>query len=283
MVGAHLVGVAEKGPFRYGTSVKLIELDSTQHLADSKRTHKTCILNGDGNYNFDSVDFVSPYLRVKANGYFRNELTGGLSSKPVTLEAVVDVTEKDSVNVNMLTHMEAPRVLKLVAMSDYEDRDVETLSGGQQQRIAIARALATNPRVLLCDEATSALDPSTTAQILSLIRDINAKLGITVVVITHQMSVVKEICRHVAILDRGTVAEEGLVSAVFAAPRSQAGRRLVFPGRVDEKVIDPARREKMPVICVDGQAAAVFRVGTDQRFTPGKNEKQVIITWKKRT
>ena len=117
MVGAHLVGIAEKGPFRYGTSVKLIELDSTQHLADSKRTHKTCILNGDGNFSFDSVDFVSPYLRVKANGYFRNELTGGLSSKPVTLEAVVDVTEKDTVNVNILTHMEAPRVLKLVENS----------------------------------------------------------------------------------------------------------------------------------------------------------------------
>ena len=117
IVGAHLVGVAEKGPFRYGTSIKLIELDSTQHLADSKRTHKTCILNGDGNFNFDSVDYVSPYLRVKATGYFRNELTGGLSSEHVTLEAVVDVTEKDSVNVNMLTHMEAPRVLKLVENS----------------------------------------------------------------------------------------------------------------------------------------------------------------------
>ena len=117
IVGARLVGVAEKGPFRYGTSVKLIELDSTQHLADSKRTHKTCILNGDGNYSFDSVDYVSPYLRVKANGYYRNELTGGLSSKPVTLEAVVDVTEKDSVNVNILTHMEAGRVLKLVENS----------------------------------------------------------------------------------------------------------------------------------------------------------------------
>ena len=117
MVGAHLLGVAEKGPFRYGTSVKLIELDSTQHLADSKRTHKACILNAEGNYSFDSVDFVSPYLRVKASGYFRNELTGGLSSSIVTLEAVVDVTEKDSVNVNMLTHMEAPRVLKLVENS----------------------------------------------------------------------------------------------------------------------------------------------------------------------
>ena len=117
IVGAHLVGVAEKGPFRYGTSIKLIELDSTQHLADSKRTHKTCILNGDGNYSFDSVDYVSPYLRVKANGYYRSELTGGLSSKAVTLEAVVDVTEKDTVNVNILTHMEAERVLKLVENS----------------------------------------------------------------------------------------------------------------------------------------------------------------------
>ena len=117
IVGARLVGVAEKGPFRYGTSIKLIELDSTQHLADSKRTHNTCILNGDGNYSFDSVDYVSPYLRIKANGYFRNELTGGLSSKPVTLEAVVDVTEKDTVNVNILTHMEAGRVLKLVENS----------------------------------------------------------------------------------------------------------------------------------------------------------------------
>jgi hypothetical protein len=92
MLGAHIVGIAEKGPFRYGTSVKLIELDSSQHLADSKRTHKTCILNADGNFSFDSVDFVSPYLRVKASGYFRNELTGGLSSSLVTLEAVVDVT-----------------------------------------------------------------------------------------------------------------------------------------------------------------------------------------------
>ena len=87
-----------------------------------------------------------------------------------------------------------------------------------------------SPKVLLCDEATSALDPNTTHQILELIRDINQKLGITVVVITHQMSVVKTICNHVAILDGGEVAEKGLVSEVFAAPKSAAGRRLVFPG-----------------------------------------------------
>ena len=113
------------------------------------------------------------------------------------------------------------------------------LSGGQKQRVAIARALAANPKVLLCDEATSALDPNTTHQILELIRDINQKLGITVVVITHQMSVVKTICNHVAILDGGEVAEKGLVSEVFAAPKSAAGRRLVFPGGADALVSDP--------------------------------------------
>ena len=115
--GAHIVGVAEKGPFRYGASVKIIELDSTQRLADSKKTHKTCITEAAGNFSFDSVDLVSPYLRVEANGYFHNELTGGLSSSMVTLKAIVDVTDRDTVNVNMLTHMEAERVLKLVENS----------------------------------------------------------------------------------------------------------------------------------------------------------------------
>lgn len=109
-----IMGVAQKGPFRYGTSVKIVELDSMQRLADSRRIHKTCILNADGNFSFDSVDLVSPYVRVEANGYFRNELTGGLSATPVTLNAVVDMSERDSVNVNMLTHMAAPRVMKLV-------------------------------------------------------------------------------------------------------------------------------------------------------------------------
>ena len=103
----------------------------------------------------------------------------------------------------------------LVGLPDKANAYPAQLSGGQQQRVAIARALATEPEVLLCDEATSALDPKTTRQILELIRDINAKLGITVVIITHQMSVVKEICTHVAILDEGRIAEEGLVAAVI--------------------------------------------------------------------
>ena len=103
------------------------------------------------------------------------------------------------------------------------------LSGGQKQRIAIARALATNPKVLLCDEATSALDPNTTHAILTLIKDINKKLGITVVVITHQMSVVEEICDSVAILDGGVVVEQGEVREIFANPKTAAARRLVAP------------------------------------------------------
>ena len=130
-------------------------------------------------------------------------------------------------------------MLGVVSLKGFEHRRIHQLSGGQQQRVAIARALATQPKVLLCDEATSALDPNTTHQILELIRDINQKLGITVVVITHQMSVVKTICNHVAILDGGVVAEKGLVSEVFAAPKSAAGRRLVFPGGADALVSDP--------------------------------------------
>ena len=131
------------------------------------------------------------------------------------------------------------------------------LSGGQQQRVAIARALATNPKVLLCDEATSALDPNTTHQILQLIRELNRELGITVVIITHQMSVVKEICDKVAILDGGEVAEEGLVSAVFAAPKSAAGRRLVFPSGADALVSDPTAERRVRLIFRDSQTTGI--------------------------
>ena len=119
--------------------------------------------------------------------------------------------------------------LELVGLGDKAAAYPAQLSGGQQQRVAIARALATNPKVLLCDEATSALDPKTTGAILELIRDINHKLGITVIIITHQMSVVESTCRHVAILEEGVVVEQGEVSTVFSHPKSEAARRLVFP------------------------------------------------------
>ena len=120
-------------------------------------------------------------------------------------------------------------LLELVGLADKARAYPAQLSGGQQQRVAIARALATDPKVLLCDEATSALDPTTTASILELIRQINERTGITAILITHQMSVVESVCRHVAILDHGQVAETGAVSEVFAHPRSEAAKKLVYP------------------------------------------------------
>ena len=151
----------------------------------------------------------------------------------------------------------ARELLELVGLPDKAEAYPAQLSGGQKQRIAIARALATDPKVLLCDEATSALDPNTTHQILQLIRELNRELGITVVIITHQMSVVKEICDKVAILDGGEVAEEGLVSAVFAAPKSAAGRRLVFPGGADALVSDPASERRVRLIFRDSQTTGI--------------------------
>lgn len=123
----------------------------------------------------------------------------------------------------------AKELLEIVGLPNKANAYPAQLSGGQKQRIAIARALASDPKVLLCDEATSALDPQTTHSILELIREINEKTGITVVIITHQMSVVEEICNRVAILDDGRVAEEGEVSAIFSQPKSTAAKKLVFP------------------------------------------------------
>ncbi len=123
----------------------------------------------------------------------------------------------------------AQELLELVGLPDKADAYPAQLSGGQKQRVAIARALATNPKVLLCDEATSALDPNTTHAILQLISDINKRLGITAIIITHQMSVIEEICSHVAILDAGRVVEEGSVKEIFANPQTDAAKRLVFP------------------------------------------------------
>ena len=148
----------------------------------------------------------------------------------------------------------ALELLEIVGLPDKAKAYPAQLSGGQQQRIAIARALATNPKVLLCDEATSALDPNTTHSILNLIRDINKKLGITVIIITHQMSVVEETCNRVAILDNGTVVEQGEVSTVFAHPQSAAAKRLVFPDASDE-IFAPATDEHRIRVVFNGAFA----------------------------
>ena len=134
----------------------------------------------------------------------------------------------------------AGELLELVDLDGRAGAYPAQLSGGQKQRVAIARTLATSPRVLLCDEATSALDPKTTRDILRLIQDINKRLGITVVVITHEMKVIEEICARVAILDHGHLAETGTVEEIFASPSSEAGRRLVYPDGVPEEVLSSA-------------------------------------------
>ncbi len=156
----------------------------------------------------------------------------------------------------------AMELLEMVGLPDKARAYPAQLSGGQQQRVAIARALATDPKVLLCDEATSALDPNTTHSILRLIRDINQKLGITVIIITHQMSVVEETCNHVAILDEGVVAETGAVGTVFASPKSAAARRLVFPDGTDAEISNPDREKRIRVIFNGARAAGTPLIAT---------------------
>ena len=121
----------------------------------------------------------------------------------------------------------AKELLATVNLSDKEKAYPSQLSGGQKQRVAIARALATNPKILLCDEATSALDPQTTGSILNLLKEINKKTGITIVIITHQMSVVTEICNKVAIIDNGRLVESGPVDKIFESPHSDAAKELI--------------------------------------------------------
>lgn len=122
----------------------------------------------------------------------------------------------------------AYELLETVGLKDKAKAYPSQLSGGQKQRVAIARALASNPKILLCDEATSALDPQTTESILELLKKINQKYGITIVIITHQMSVIQEICNRVAIIENGKLVEEGIVDDIFANPKSSAAKKLII-------------------------------------------------------
>ncbi len=124
----------------------------------------------------------------------------------------------------------ALKLLKTVGLEDKADAYPVQLSGGQKQRVAIARALATDPQIILCDEATSALDPMTTRQILALLKQINREFGITVVIITHEMAVIREICSRVAVMEQSNLVEEGTVEEVFSHPKTKAAFRLIYPG-----------------------------------------------------
>ena len=147
----------------------------------------------------------------------------------------------------------AMELLKVVGLEEKAEAFPAQLSGGQKQRVAIARALASDPRYLLCDEATSALDPNTTRSILELLRKINRELGVTIVVITHEMKVIDQICDRVAVIDHSRIAEEGKVSEVFTNPRSQIARDLIIPR---ERTVLETEGGKRLRLTFDGETTA---------------------------
>lgn len=137
----------------------------------------------------------------------------------------LEITKKSRLDAEQ----RARELLKLVGLSDKEKAYPSQLSGGQKQRVAIARALATEPKILLCDEATSALDPNTTSSILALLKEINQSLGVTVIIITHEMSVIEKVCNKVAVIDKSCIVEKGSVKEIFTAPKSSMARQLILP------------------------------------------------------
>ena len=153
-----------------------------------------------------------------------------------------------------LRREKAVEMLKVVGLEEKKDSYPAQLSGGQKQRVAIARALAADPKVLLSDEATSALDPRITSEILDLLKEINKTRGLTVVIITHEMSVVEKICDRVAIIDDGVLAEVGKVSDIFTAPKSEAARRLILPGG-EGNVVNPYK--------ASGNGGRIVRIAFD--------------------
>ncbi len=152
----------------------------------------------------------------------------------------------------------AKELLKLVDLEDKAKAYPEQLSGGQKQRVAIARALATKPEVLLCDEATSALDPITTRSILALLKKINEELKVTIVVITHEMRVVEQICDRVAVMSEGVIKEVGTVKDIFLNPKSETARKLILP-----------ERDRIP----NGKRAGILRLAFD-----GQSSSEPIIS-----
>ncbi len=219
-----------------------------------------------GQYVFDGTDVSA--LQPNQLALLRNEKIGFVMQN---FGLILHQTALQNVSLPLLLNKHtkyvqvSPRALKLLEELGIGEKaavPVDQLSGGQQQRVAIARALATDPKVLLCDEPTSALDPNTTNSILDLIRDINEKLHITVIVITHQMSVVESICKNVAILDNGEVAEQGAVGEVFAQPKSRAARALVYPESSQESAISVEGQKLIRVVFNGAETAREPMIAT---------------------
>lgn len=182
----------------------------------------------------------------------------------------------------------AKELIEMVGLTDRIKSYPAQLSGGQKQRVAIARALSTSPKYLLCDEATSALDPNTVRSILALLKDINKKLGVTIIVITHEMRVVEQICDRVAVIDGGRVVETGEVKQVFISPKSKMARELILP---KNETVESINSERVIRIVFDGQSAfepvisniitecrcAVNILGADTKNIDGKAYGQMLL------
>ena len=182
----------------------------------------------------------------------------------------------------------AKELIEMVGLTDRIKSYPAQLSGGQKQRVAIARALSTNPKYLLCDGATSALDPNTVRSILALLKDINKKLGVTIIVITHEMRVVEQICDRVAVIDGGRVVETGEVKQVFISPKSKMARELILP---KNETVESINSERVIRIVFDGQSAfepvisniitecrcAVNILGADTKNIDGKAYGQMLL------
>ena len=194
---------------------------------------------------------------------------------------IAGVSKKEAVK-------KAHDLLEMVGLGDREKAYPSMLSGGQKQRVAIARALATDPKYLLCDEATSALDPNTTQQILDLLKRINNELGVTIIVITHEMRVIDSICDRVAVIDKSHIAEEGPVAEVFLNPQSEIARELILPqsplarksiGTRRIRIIFDGESSDKPVISdmILECQAGVNIVFADTKDIDGKAYGQIII------
>lgn len=182
----------------------------------------------------------------------------------------------------------ALELLELVGLSDKMNSYPSQLSGGQKQRIAIARALATRPKVLLCDEATSALDPNTTRSILELLQNINQTLGVTILIITHEMKVIEQVCSRVAVMDHGEVVEHGSVQEIFLKPQSDIARELILPksdaivsfkGKRCLRIVFDGNSSFEPVISNLSLACrtAVNILGADTKNIGGKAYGQMLL------
>jgi len=181
---------------------------------------------GEVHYGAERVDTLSGRAlldrRRKMGMIFQNFNLLGSRNAAANIAFPLEIAGMSRKNIDK----RVDELLELVDIVDKRKARLRELSGGQKQRVAIARALAANPQVLFCDEATSSLDPQTTRAILSLIKDLQQRLGITVVLITHQMAVIREICQEVAVLEEGVVVETGTVASVFDSPKTAAAREL---------------------------------------------------------